>query len=111
MAMRPCSRCLENSWKFEKLPDGWARATCQMCAATVEFEAKKKLAEGDPCRHCKEPLVWKARKPLGQKAMRAPFHYCKWLKCPKCRATYLSTSGSGDGLKKKCVTKKETAGE
>lgn len=41
MAMRPCSKCLENSWKYE-LPDSvTVRATCQLCGHEVEFATKK----------------------------------------------------------------------
>ena len=87
--MRECLKCLENSWSFENLPDDFIRATCNMCGAPVEWENKKKIMQvGDPCRHCKTPLVWKSSR-LSAKRERKAYHYCKWLKCTKCKAIYL----------------------
>lgn len=41
MAMRPCSKCLENSWSYE-LPDAvTVRATCKLCGHEVEFSPAK----------------------------------------------------------------------
>ena len=37
MSMRPCDNCLDNAWDFEKLPDGYMRATCKMCGYEVEW--------------------------------------------------------------------------
>lgn len=41
MAMRPCSHCLENRWKYE-LTEGIVTATCQSCGREVSFAARKK---------------------------------------------------------------------
>jgi len=40
--MNPCSKCFENIWKFEMLPDNWIRAYCQMCPHEIEWEKKNK---------------------------------------------------------------------
>jgi hypothetical protein len=41
MAMRPCKKCLENRWSFEKLDTAYIRATCQGCGAEVEWTNDK----------------------------------------------------------------------
>jgi hypothetical protein len=48
MAMYPCSKCLENSWKFELADAVTVRATCQHCGREVEFltHKGKKMAAG-----------------------------------------------------------------
>jgi hypothetical protein len=40
MAMRPCNRCLESSWKYE-FNEGLITATCQRCGAEVSFLSRK----------------------------------------------------------------------
>lgn len=41
MAMYPCNKCFENSWKYE-LPDpSTVRATCKLCGYEVEFATKR----------------------------------------------------------------------
>lgn len=40
MAMRPCEKCFENSWSFEKIEDV-IRATCRLCGFEVEFPARQ----------------------------------------------------------------------
>lgn len=39
--MYPCKKCFENNWSYEDLPDGYIRATCQMCGYEVEWLRKK----------------------------------------------------------------------
>jgi DNA-directed RNA polymerase subunit M/transcription elongation factor TFIIS len=38
--MRPCEKCLENNWTYEKIEDT-IRATCKLCGYEVEFAARK----------------------------------------------------------------------
>lgn len=40
--MRPCDKCLDNNWRFEKLDGGYIRATCNGCGYEVEWQTKKK---------------------------------------------------------------------
>ena len=41
MSMSPCTKCLENQWKYE-YNEGIIIATCKLCDHEVMFEAKKK---------------------------------------------------------------------
>ena len=41
MAMRPCTACLENRWKF-LYDENIVTATCQNCEREVSFAARKK---------------------------------------------------------------------
>lgn len=38
--MRPCERCLENSWKY-KVVEGYVIATCLLCGYEMDFPTKK----------------------------------------------------------------------
>lgn len=40
--MRPCERCLENNWVYEKKDDGFIFATCQSCWNEVSWKPKPK---------------------------------------------------------------------
>src|SRR3990167_8690844 len=86
--MRDCERCLENTWDYFNLPDGWIRANCNMCSYEVIFKSSKISETGDPCRKCKTPVVLFDGGKLSWKRQRREFHFCKWLKCPKCLTTY-----------------------
>ncbi len=39
--MRPCKKCLENSWSFQLLDNAYIRATCKSCGADVEWTSEK----------------------------------------------------------------------
>ena len=88
--MKPCIDCFSNSWDFERLPDNWFRATCKVCCHEVEWEVatrKPTTSTGDICRKCHIPTAWCSRK-LTNKRKNNAYHFCKWLKCPKCKAVY-----------------------
>lgn len=82
MAMRTCSKCLENNWKFEHI-DGMIKATCNICGNEVEFEAKKKISvrETGKCRKCNHQLIFKI--------VKKPKTFKNYLFCPKCKAMYM----------------------
>lgn len=40
--MRPCSKCFNNNWHFQKIEDV-IRANCNICGYEVEFAAKKRF--------------------------------------------------------------------
>lgn len=40
MAMKNCSKCLENVWEYKHV-DGYIIATCKMCGNEVMFPDKK----------------------------------------------------------------------
>lgn len=90
-SMTDCMVCLNNVYKTEPLPDGWMLTTCQMCGNELRWVAKKrkKQDEKDPCRNCggKLSLVSKS---LNKKRQRRMYHFCKWLRCEKCKAKYYS---------------------
>lgn len=93
MPMNYCSRCLERNWSFQK-KENWIIATCNNCQNEVVFAAKadsrpQKMDEGTPCRKCGTALKWNSSK-LKAKRLRNAWHYCKWLKCEKCRTVYYS---------------------
>ena len=84
-----CNNCLENIWEFEKLPDGYIRATCQMCGNEVEWKPqKKKPKPKDKCK-CGNKLVLVDAK-ITDKKLRKAYYYLAYHKCFKCRRIYYS---------------------
>jgi hypothetical protein len=114
--MNSCDKCLENVWSLEEI-DGWMRATCEMCSNEVVFPqrnaGKKKMkSTDDPCRKCGGELYWKTAK-LNSKRQKKNYHYCKWLKCKKCRTPYMTEEsktlkGEACSCQKTIVGKKQT---
>lgn len=47
------------------------------------------LKENDLCPRCKTPLILRTNKLLTTKRQRQYYHYCKWLKCLRCRAVFM----------------------
>jgi predicted metal-binding protein len=92
MPMRACDKCLNNSWEFNKLPDNWIEATCNLCGNSVQFEArsKKKIeSDTDRCGKCNGRLVWTKQRFLTVKRLEGAFHFCKSLRCTKCRQLWM----------------------
>lgn len=88
--MRPCDKCLENNWDFQKLDTGWVRATCHQCGNEVEFEGKKKIEnEGDICRKCRTKVILRQTKKT-PKQLQKSFYYTAYLFCPKCKTMYMA---------------------
>lgn len=88
--MVSCYKCLENTLSFEEFPDDFVRATCNFCGNTNEWQKKKKiLVAGDLCRHCGTSVIEQVSRGLSPKKLKRAYHYCKWLRCPKCRAFYM----------------------
>jgi hypothetical protein len=106
MPMQPCTKCLENSWSFEKPDSETVRATCRHCAYEVEFsprKGKKKahrqfgskkvkvLEAGEPCRACGTNVERREHaKPPKYKA--GSYYFSWWLACPSCKALYMIES-------------------
>ena len=88
--MRPCNKCLENNWSFEKVED-YIIATCNLCAHMVEFEAKKpnkELYHGDKCRACKG-LLEERKSPIKRSKLNKPYYYTHTIVCTSCKRVYL----------------------
>lgn len=87
--MRPCDNCLENKWLYEKLDNGFIKATCTFCTHEVEWDTGKAPVQkdGDKCRKCKTPVQLLPLK-VTPKKLKNPYYYSHWLKCPKCHTTY-----------------------
>ena len=90
--MNACSKCLNNTWTFKKLPDGYCEATCNMCSNEVIFKGKKKIKEfevGQPCRNCKTPLILKPTLKRA-KQLKKKYYYTAYYYCPNCKRGYYS---------------------
>jgi len=49
--MKPCNKCLENSWTFESIDGMIVNATCKLCGYEVSFMTKRaRIAAGLPIR-------------------------------------------------------------
>lgn len=81
MSMRPCDKCFENSWEFQRV-DGYVRATCRFCGHEVEWKP------APLCRHCDVKLVIHPSKFKMSKLHKA-YYYTATRKCPSCKRTYL----------------------
>lgn len=89
MPMRNCSKCLENNWSFEKI-ENIVRATCNVCDNEVEFEARAEIKK--PlifCRKCDVRLEKKFHGKKWKLKEGQTYYFEWWLKCPKCRRTFL----------------------
>ena len=82
--MRPCERCLENNWRYEKI-DGWIRATCRMCDYVVEWELKPE-PKYTRCRKCHTKTI--KRMPEKRNPNKA-FWYEYYYWCPRCHTQYM----------------------
>lgn len=105
MPMRPCERCLENSWEHEHPDTETVRATCRHCGYEVEFgrrnnkkpkarleSAKRKItAVGQLCRDCNIPVVLRERQ-VPPKYKGQLYYYAHWHHCPGCGKDYFIDS-------------------
>lgn len=95
--MSNCSKCFNNDWRFEKLPDRFVRATCQFCGYEVEWERKIKVPPPKPvkpkinqyneCRKCNGKLESKNAK-ITAKKLKRKYFYSQFYKCIDCKAIY-----------------------
>lgn len=92
--MSNCSKCFNNNWSFEKLPNRFVRATCQFCGYEVEWERKSKVAPPKikvdryrECRKCGGKLEAKNAKVTAKKLKRNYF-YSQFYRCTDCKTTY-----------------------
>jgi len=91
MAMRPCGKCLENNWKFEK-NDNLIIATCIMCGNEIQFEPTKRKTEyidGMDCPKC-TGIIHLKESPFNKKKLNKPYYYNAYYKCDKCEAMFMS---------------------
>jgi RNase P subunit RPR2 len=67
--------------------------TCQICGNEVEFPIKPKVKhewkEGDLCKKCKTPVVFKKSKWKPSKEKKT-YYYTGYLECPRCKTFYMS---------------------
>lgn len=92
MSMRPCDKCLENNWRFERI-ENVIRATCNLCGSEVEFDYRLRIRKSTPkiqtkkdsgkCRKCGGELVLREMKKPSK--MFRNYH-----KCLKCRTVYFN---------------------
>jgi hypothetical protein len=109
VAHEKCSTCSGDSWLLERPDDKALYAICRLCghvmkfaiavASRVEGELKplnhagktKITAVGDPCRHCRTPVVRREhKKPPKYKA--GGYFFAWWFFCTKCKAFYMLDS-------------------
>lgn len=82
MPMRPCEKCLENNWKFEKI-ETIVRATCQMCGHEVEWEPRKQSeARCRTCNGFRQKYYFKKHK------TNAKYWFLWGWKCTRCGKVY-----------------------
>jgi len=82
MPMRPCEKCLENEWKYQKI-DNIVRATCQLCGYEVEWEPREQSEIR--CRTCngfRQKFNFKKHK------ANAKYWFLWGWKCTKCGKIY-----------------------
>lgn len=84
--MRPCEKCFENYWSFEK-KEGFIYATCNMCGHEVSFQAKPVvLRKGCKCGS-KRLILRKAKVTLGK--LSKNYYYSHSWMCLDCKRFYL----------------------
>lgn len=86
--MRNCSKCLENNWSFEKLPDRYHKAICQNCSNEVVWQTKE-LHEFSRCKKCSGSLKLHESRFKPSK-LNKPYYFNAYYRCEKCNAMYLS---------------------
>ena len=88
--MRPCDKCLENFWAFQKI-DGYIRATCKNCGHEVEFQAHKKdeIRQGGKCRKCGGKIALKESR-FKKEKLNKPYYYNAYYRCRKCGTFFMS---------------------